>query len=103
MISDPKVAKQFATRLQALAEPNRLRIIQCLRTGSKNVTQLAKELNIEVVNVSHHLSVLREAGLVRDQKRGRYVVYTLNPEVFVNQGNKSLSVNLDWCKIEIPY
>ncbi len=103
MISDPKIAKQCAMRLQALAEPNRLRIIQCLRTGSKNVTQLAKELNIEVVNVSHHLSVLREAGLVRDQKRGRYVVYTLNPEVFVNQGNKSLSVDLDWCKIEIPY
>ena len=52
----------------------------CLRTGSKNVTELAKLLNVEIVNVSHHLGVLRQAGLVQDEKHGRFVVYSLHPK-----------------------
>ena len=66
-MTDPKTAKACAEMLQALAEPNRIRIIECLRTGSKNVTELAKLLNVEIVNVSHHLGVLRQAGLVQDE------------------------------------
>jgi ArsR family transcriptional regulator len=42
-VTDKKQAEDCATMLQALAEPNRIRIIECLRTGSKNVTQLAKD------------------------------------------------------------
>jgi ArsR family transcriptional regulator len=102
-MTDVKTAKECAHKLQALAEPNRIRIIECLRSGSKNVTQLAKELNIEIVNVSHHLGVLSEAGLVKSQKNGRFVVYSLHPEVFINQGNKSTTVDLGWCRLEIPY
>ena len=48
-MTDPKQAKQCAEMLQAIAEPNRIRIIECLRTGSKNVTELAKLLNVEIV------------------------------------------------------
>ena len=36
----------------------------------------------EVVNVSHHLGVLRHAGVVLDEKQGRFVVYRLHPDVF---------------------
>ena len=74
-MTDQKQAKACADMLQAIAEPNRIRIIECLRTGSMNVTQLAKALNVEIVNVSHHLGVLRTAGLVQDEKNGRFVVY----------------------------
>lgn len=102
-MTDPKTAKECAEKLQALAEPNRIRIVECLRTGSKNVSQLAKDLNIEIVNVSHHLGVLSQAGLVKSSKNGRYVVYTLHPDVFINQGNKATFLDLGWCRIEIPY
>ena len=74
--------------LQAIAEPNRIRIIECLRTGSKNVTELAKLLSVEIVNVSHHLGVLRQAGLVQDEKQGRFVVYSLHPKHFNNDSSK---------------
>jgi ArsR family transcriptional regulator len=101
-MTDPKQAKQCAELLQAIAEPNRIRIIECLRTGSKNVTELAKLLNVEIVNVSHHLGVLRQAGLVQDEKHGRFVVYSLHPKIFVNEG-KATHVDIGWCKIEIPH
>ena len=88
-MTDPKQAKQCAELLQAIAEPNRIRIIECLRTGSKNVTELAKLLNVEIVNVSHHLGVLRQAGLVQDEKHGRFVVYSLHPKIFNNDNSKA--------------
>src|SRR5690242_17722618 len=71
-----------ARMLRALADPERLRIVSCLREGPRHVTELAGLLGAEVVNVSHHLGVLRHAGLVLDQKQGRFVVYRLHPDVF---------------------
>lgn len=102
-MTDPKQAKQCAELLQAIAEPNRIRIIDCLRTGSKNVTELAKLLSVEIVNVSHHLGVLRQAGLVQDEKNGRFVVYSLHPKHFSNDSQKATYLDLGWCKVEIPH
>ncbi|VTT99048.1 family transcriptional regulator : Transcriptional regulator, ArsR family OS=Pirellula staleyi (strain ATCC 27377 / DSM 6068 / ICPB 4128) GN=Psta_1414 PE=4 SV=1: HTH_20 [Gemmataceae bacterium] len=102
-MTDKKQAKDCADMLQAIAEPNRIRIIECLRGGSKNVTQLAKELGVEIVNVSHHLGVLRTAGLVQDEKNGRFVVYSLHPKIFNNDSAKATHLDLGWCRIEIPH
>lgn len=102
-MTDPKQAKLVADLLQAIAEPNRIRIIECLRTGSKNVTELAKLLTCEIVNISHHLSVLRQAGLVRDDKDGRFVNYSLHPSVFNNESPQATYMDLGWCRIEIPH
>jgi hypothetical protein len=62
-MSDKVQVKKCADLLQAIAEPNRIRIIECLWEGSKNVTELATLLDVKIVNVSHHLGVLRSAGL----------------------------------------
>ena len=70
-----------ARRLKALAEPERLRIVTCLFAGPKTVGDLAAELTDEIVKVSHHLGVLRNAGLVTATKRGRFVEYALHPDV----------------------
>jgi ArsR family transcriptional regulator, nickel/cobalt-responsive transcriptional repressor len=102
-MTDKEQAAKCAKMLQAIAEPNRIRIIEALRTGSMNVTQLATELNVEIVNVSHHLGVLRHAGLVEDQKDGRFVVYSLHPKVFQHDASKATFVDLGWCRVEIPH
>jgi DNA-binding transcriptional ArsR family regulator len=70
-----------ARRLKALAEPERLRIVTCLFNGPKTVGDMAAELSDEIVKVSHHLGVLRNAGLVTATKRGRFVEYALHPDV----------------------
>jgi len=73
----------LADWLSNIGEPTRLKIIRALATGSKNVTELARLLNIEIVNVSHHLQRLRQADIVSADKQGRFVIYTFRtpPEV----------------------
>ena len=46
-----------------------------LRSGPHNVTEIAEHLGIALVNVSHHLNVLRHGGIVASEKQGRFVVY----------------------------
>jgi ArsR family transcriptional regulator len=72
-----------ANRLKAIADPDRLRIVNSLFLGAKHVTQLAEELGDDVVKTSHHLGVLRHAGVVQAEKQGRFVVYRLHPDVIV--------------------
>ena len=69
-----------ARLLAALADASRLRIIQCLRDGPLTVGEIARAVDLAVVNASHHLGVLRQAGIVQDQKRGRFVIYQLHPD-----------------------
>ena len=102
-MTDVKVAKQCADRLSALAEVNRLRVIDILRSGEKNVTELATLMNVEIVNVSHHLGVLRASELVLDRKEGRFVIYSLNPQFFTFDATNATYLDLGWCKIEIPH
>lgn len=59
-----------AKKLKALADKERLRIVECLLAGPKNVGEVAAELDEEIVKVSHHLGVLRDAELVQSLKQG---------------------------------
>lgn len=93
---DKLQSDQCARALKALADPERLKIIQCLQSSPRNVSELAKELGTEIANVSHHLQVLRHAGLVRDRKEGKFVIYSLDPEV-VSAG----IVELGCCRLEL--
>jgi DNA-binding transcriptional ArsR family regulator len=91
-----------ARYMKALSEPDRLKIIQCLQDGPKNVSELAELLERELVNVSHHLGVLRHAGLVQDEKHGKYVVYSLHPSVLAKKKNEHGKEMLDLgcCRLE---
>ena len=102
-MTDTRRAQECADLLQALAEPSRIRIIDCLRTGAKHVSQLAELLGAEIVNVSHHLGVLRNARMVQSEKQGRFVIYTLAPEYFgLDAAAGDTLVALGWCTVRIP-
>ncbi|MGE3806396.1 MAG: ArsR/SmtB family transcription factor [Gemmataceae bacterium] len=92
-----------ARKLRALADPERLRIVQCLREGPITVSELAAKLDEPVVNISHHLGVLRQAGVVIDEKQGRFVSYSLHPDVFQQTRSRNNDyLNFGCCRIEIP-
>lgn len=97
-------SKECARSLRALADPERLKIIQCLQGGPKNVGELAELLKVELANVSHHLGVLRVAGLVTDDRQGKYVVYSLNPDIFCRKGPGEPAdfLDLGCCRLELP-
>lgn len=68
---------------QALAHPLRLRILDLLRDEGAYVMHLTATLERPQANVSQHLAILREAGLVRDERDGMTVVYrVVDPRIF---------------------
>jgi DNA-binding transcriptional ArsR family regulator len=65
---------------QALAEPNRYRIVELLRGGPRSVTDIGERLRLNQPQVSKHLRVLRDAGLVDVEPRAQQRLYELRPE-----------------------
>ncbi len=102
-MDDALESDRCARMLRAMADRERLKIVQCLREGPKNVGEIADQLGVEMVNVSHHLGVLRQAGVVLDQRQGRLIVYQLHPDVF-QPSSKGKKEHLDFgcCRLEIP-
>ena len=70
--------KELARILKILAVENRVRIVQLLKGRALCVNALAARLNVTQGAVSQHLRIMRDAGLVIDEKRGYYVHYRLN-------------------------
>ncbi len=69
--------KAEAEWLSAFGEPTRVSIIRALSTGEKIVTELAKLVKAEIVNVSHHLKILKNAGVATVKHSGRFRRYSL--------------------------
>jgi ArsR family transcriptional regulator len=70
--------------LKALAHPSRLYIVEELEKGERCVCQFADEIGADMSTVSKHLSVLKQAGIVVDEKRGNQVFYQLRVPCILN-------------------
>jgi len=66
---------------KAIADPTRRRILKYLRGGERTAGELAKHADIGRTALSHHLTVLKLADLVRVERRGQFQVYSLNTTV----------------------
>ena len=67
--------------IKALADPTRREILQMLRGGSKSAGEIGEKFDITAAAISRHLSVLKDADLIRDQREGKFIIYTLNTSV----------------------
>jgi ArsR family transcriptional regulator len=70
--------------IKAMAHPARLMIVEELARGERCVRELTDMVGSDVSTVSKHLSVLRNAGIVRDEKRGSKVYYVLRTPCILN-------------------
>jgi ArsR family transcriptional regulator, nickel/cobalt-responsive transcriptional repressor len=77
---DGGTARVVAATMQALATPSRVRILACVATRPRAVSELADELDMEQPAVSQQLRVLRELGLVVGDRKGRRVIYALRDD-----------------------
>ncbi|MDH4116442.1 MAG: metalloregulator ArsR/SmtB family transcription factor [Acidimicrobiia bacterium] len=76
-------AEETAAILKVIADPARLRILSMLANaegGEICVCDLTEPLGLSQPTVSHHMKVLRESGLTRSQRRGKWVFHQLVPE-----------------------
>lgn len=70
--------KNLGSLLKLLAEPSRLRILYSLGLDCRPVSDIVQATGMTQTNVSFHLRLLREAGLVRPERRGPFVYYCLS-------------------------
>ena len=79
---DSTTVESFETRaraFKALGEPTRLRILAHLQRGECCACEVQRALDVPANLLSHHLKVLREAGLVHGARRGRWIDYRVEP------------------------
>ena len=72
---------QLAAQFKALADPTRVAIVNCLSAADEVcVCNLTDTFDLSQPTISHHLKILREAGLVESSRRGTWAYYRLVPE-----------------------
>ncbi|WNM62707.1 ArsR/SmtB family transcription factor [Candidatus Nitrospira neomarina] len=86
-----------ASKLKVVSDPTRLAVLEALMSGQKNVGELMEHLEVEQSLLSHHLSVLRDNGLVEATREGKTMIYKLPEHVADSTSGKA--INLGCCKI----
>ena len=71
----------FQNTMKALADPTRREILNLLKGGEKNAGEIAEHFDMTAAAVSRHLSVLKEADLIRDTREGKFIFYEMNTSV----------------------
>lgn len=84
--------------LKSLSEDTRLRIVKCLFRGEHSVSEIAKITGTEYSQVSHHLGVLRNSGIVIDKRDGKNVLYRIEPHLY-NDHDKKNTLNFGCCSV----
>lgn len=71
----------FQESFKALSDPTRRQIIELLRKGKMSAGEILDHFQMTGASISHHLSILKNANLVTDDKQGKYIYYELNLSV----------------------
>ncbi len=81
-MSNRRLYELHASICQTLSHPKRLEVIDCLRDGELPVSKLVEATNISQANLSQHLAIMREKGILIAQRAGAKVYYRLsNPKI----------------------
>lgn len=77
-LAEPRLVEKMASLMRLLGDPTRIRIVVLLVDGERNVSALCGELRAAQPTVSHHLALLRKAGLLVTRRAGKQVYYSLS-------------------------
>lgn len=107
---DDRALQYVAKYFKALAEPMRLKVLNALQDGEKNVSELTEMSGSTQANVSKHLSLLSDYGLVKRESRGNCAFYSIaDPSVYqlcelvCGQIGNRLALEVEIKKIFIPH
>ena len=71
----------FQETMRALADPIRREILNLLKDGKHSAGEISEHFSVTAAAVSRHLSVLKDADLIRDNREGKFIFYELNTSV----------------------
>ena len=67
--------------LRALSDPIRREILKLLKAGRLSAGEITEHFDVTAASISRHLSVLKEANLIRDTRQGKFIYYDINTSV----------------------
>ena len=71
----------FQQTMKALSDPIRREILQLLKSGRHSAGEISEKFSVSGAAISKHLSVLKDADLIRDTREGKFIFYELNASV----------------------
>lgn len=71
----------FQETFKALSDPTRREIVNLLKDGKRSAGDIVSHFSSTNATISHHLSILKKADLITDEKKGKYIYYELNTSV----------------------
>lgn len=71
----------FKLTFKALNDSTRREILELLKKGEMNAGEIAENFEMSAPSISHHLDILKRAGLIENQRDGQFIVYSLNTSV----------------------
>lgn len=72
----------FNEAFKALSDKTRRKILELLRDEDKTAGEIAEYFNITKASISHHLSILKQANLISNEREGQFIYYSLNTSIF---------------------
>lgn len=99
--NSPLSRRDSAELFKVLADETRLRILHSLFEKPKCVTEIMKELDLAQSHVSHHLKILKTAGVVEFWREGHRICYALHPDVKSSLSeNRQETLDLGCCVVK---
>ena len=93
-------ANKCSKALKAVSDLNRIKILELLFKGELCVTDLVKALGLDQPKVSHHLAILKRAGVIIDRRQGRKIIYSLHPGVHKKPSEFVDRIDFGYCSVE---
>lgn len=90
----------IADVIKAIAHPTRILIIEELSETSKCVCELTELIGADISTVSKHLKILKNSGIVTDEKKGQMVYYTLSMRCILNLLSCLKSILKERCRVQ---
>ena len=81
MLNERGERMSFQSTIKALSDSTRREILEMLKRGKMSAGEICERFDVSDAAISRHLSVLKEADLVRDERDGKYIYYELNASV----------------------
>ncbi len=103
VISHLTTPRQCAAILKAMGDETRVQILELLLTGEQCVSELTRELRCPQPHASHHLRILRDAGLVEGHRHGKQVCYRISPAVQrALKSQEGRTLDFGCCELRFP-
>ena len=81
MLNDGGGSMALQDTLKALADPIRREILNLLKDGRMSAGEIGSHFDVTGASISRHLSVLKDADLIRDTREGKFIIYEINTSV----------------------